>query len=217
MTITEPARAGLAWDDEDHETLVRLAKDRADLATMAAAVQRGESATWQRLRLLLPIEHRKCPRDRILPALYDAVLQSDYDWRRVVLQSPPPPPVTRIVRSGLAGLDDDDLVQVTQAVALLDSPPTAALLANLAGLIGQRGLREHFAAVHSDFLHRRGLTGRTRRDLHHAAAAWLDSLIDQPGPSGWDGYPDDYHVSSRYDGLFGDGEVFPFRSRGPGE
>lgn len=85
MTVTEPARAGLAWDDEDHETLVRLAKERADLSAMAAAVQRGESATWQRLRLLLPVEHRKCPRDRIVPALHEAVQQPNYDWRTVIL------------------------------------------------------------------------------------------------------------------------------------
>lgn len=88
MTITEPARAGRAWEDEDYETLVKLAKVQADLSAIAAAVQRGESATWQRLRLLLPVEHRNCPRDRIVPALHDAVQQPDYDWRAVILQTP---------------------------------------------------------------------------------------------------------------------------------
>ena len=46
-----------------------------------------------------------------------ATTDPNYDWRQVVLQTPPEPPVTRIVRTGLSGLDTADLIRTAYALA----------------------------------------------------------------------------------------------------
>lgn len=202
MTITEPARAGLPWDDDDHETLVRFAKERADLATIARAVQRGESATWQRLRLLLPVEHRKCPRDRIVPALHDAVQQPGYDWRAVILQTPPPPPVHEIVRTGLDGLADDDLAQLAHVVALCRESEVDDLKIRLARRVDARGLRHLFVRLHVEHLVLRGMTGRAQQELWPAAREWFDSLLAEKGERLWfEPYDDFVHLHDSLDGY----------------
>lgn len=200
MTVTEPTRAGLAWEDEDHETLVQLAKERADLSAMAVAVQRGESATWQRLRLLLPVEHRKCPRDRIVPALHEAVQQPDYDWRKVILQTPSSPPVQEVLRTGLDGLEDDDLVRLTQIVAVWRESDASDLRTRLARCVDERGLRYAFVRRHVEHVYRGGMAGRTRDDLVPAVRQWFDSLLDRDDRPTLFGYDDGpiYNYGNQY-------------------
>lgn len=111
------ARSGTMWTETDYELALDQIKAGAGLEHLAEVLQRKPNAVADKLRRLLPVEQRKCPPDRTVPALALAIADAEYDWRRVVLQTPPEPPVTRIVRSGLSGLDANDLVSAVYALA----------------------------------------------------------------------------------------------------
>lgn len=117
MELAAPARSGSMWTEADYELALERVRAGASVDQLAEALQRKPEAVANKLRRLLPLEQRKCPPDRTVPALAMATADPNYDWRQVVLQTPPEPPVNRIVCSGLSGLDTADLIRITYALA----------------------------------------------------------------------------------------------------
>lgn len=114
-----PGRQGQPWTDEDYEHLITLVREGHGIFAMAEALGRSEGAVANRLRALLPPDQRSCLGDRVLPTLRTRVQeQPDYPWAEIMVQFPPPPPVvTQVVRrDGIAGLEDDDLLELVWAL-----------------------------------------------------------------------------------------------------
>lgn len=67
---------------------------------------------------MLPVTQRGCYPELVLPALREALSDPEYDWQAEMLLFPPPAPIIRneIIRSGLDGLTDADLVIVAHAL-----------------------------------------------------------------------------------------------------
>lgn len=124
-----PARSGELWTEDDYETLARLCLDGADLAAVAEALERRDTAVLDRARRMLPLDERGLPADRALVQLR-AHLREDagYDWASALTQSPPPRPVEHRVYteqlSGVRGLEDEELLDVAELV--VGSVPTHA-------------------------------------------------------------------------------------------
>ncbi|MDR7381445.1 hypothetical protein [Promicromonospora iranensis] len=132
----ERTRSGHPWTDEETTEMVALARGGADADAIAAQVRRGVASVLNRLRRMLPLEHRSCPSDMIVSALRDHLRDPGYDWRANMLLTPAPRPVVRppdIVRTGVTGLVDDDLVGITHSVLLDDRAVTAELRGRLVG------------------------------------------------------------------------------------
>lgn len=149
------SRTGMTWTEEENERLVALVRAGQDLDAVADGVQRSSTSVVARLRRMLPLEHRSCPSDRVVIALRGHLRDPGYDWQATMLLTPPPRPVVRspeIVRTGLAGLPDDDLVGVAHSVLLDDRSATAALRARLIEEVGKRGLTRRVTRAHETYL-----------------------------------------------------------------
>ncbi|NNG18379.1 hypothetical protein HJ590_02100 [Naumannella sp. ID2617S] len=186
---SRPRNHGQPYTDEDHEQLVKLAREGRDADAIAEALGRTRPVVLQRMRRLLPLDHRGCPTDRILSALRAAIAEPDYDWRTTVLLTPPPPPpapVQEVLRTGLAGLDPDQLVRVTHAVAVSATPGSQDLLDELAREVARQHLEHRLVA-----LHQRHLRRTNRGDLatdRDTAEAWAAELLrggDEPPAYAW--------------------------------
>lgn len=168
-------RNGQPWTEEEHLRLLGRVRQGADMADLAEAVHRKQVAVTRRLRLMLPLEHRGCPADQVLDAARRALASEDYDWRTALLLSPPPRPVVnppRIVRSGIAGLEDEDLV--TTAFALLRTPGLRCgrLLGEVgAEVVRRRGTFRQLVDIVEDHLCLMGVGGA--ENLDRAAVAWI--------------------------------------------
>lgn len=130
-----PSRSGKLWETSDYEAMVAAIRDgAADEAAIAERIGRSESTVGDRLRRLLPLPQRGCLPDRVLPALQDALADPDYDWAHEMLLSPPPTPIVRqeVIRSGLAGLNDDQVVTIAYALMASAGAEEAELLDDLA-------------------------------------------------------------------------------------
>ncbi len=153
--IDGPDRTGRPWTDEETARIVAWLRDGADEHTVVARARRSGASVVSRMRRMLPLEHRSCPTDMVVAALRGHLRDPDYDWRATMLLTPPPRPVVRppdIVRTGVAGLTDADLVVVTHSVLLDDRAATADLRERLIGEVKERGLRREVLDSHETYL-----------------------------------------------------------------
>jgi len=116
-----PARSGEPWTEDDYVTLVRLCTEGADLATVAEALERRDTAVLNRTRRMLPLDERGLPADRALTQLRLHLEQEPgYDWAARLTESPPPRPVQHttytVQRNGIPGLQDEELLDVAELV-----------------------------------------------------------------------------------------------------
>ncbi|MFJ3403871.1 hypothetical protein [Promicromonospora sp. NPDC090134] len=150
-----PDRTGRPWTDEETARIVALVRDGADEHTVTLRARRSTTSVVHRMRRMLPLEHRSCPADMVVPALRGHLRDPDYDWRATMLLTPPPRPVVRspdIVRTGVAGLTDGDLVGITHSVLLDDRAATADLRERLVGEVRDRGLGRQVVDSHETYL-----------------------------------------------------------------
>lgn len=169
-----PARNGQSYTDDDHETMVAMAREGAPIDKIARKLQRQPAALLVRMRKLLPPAQRHCPTDRVLPALKAAAERPDYDWRAVVLESPPPPPVQKVIRAGIDGLETEQLVLIAHAVGVLREPGTEELVQELAKALRERG-RTH-SLVDSHLSHLRRTDRGSLANDRDVAQAWVAEL-----------------------------------------
>jgi hypothetical protein len=184
-----PARSGHPWTDEETTQMVALVRGGADADAVAAQVRRGVTSVMNRLRRMLPLEHRSCPSDMVVSALRDHLGDPGYDWRATMLLTPPPRPVVRppeIVRSGVPGLVDDDLVEIAHSVLLDDRATTAALRERLVEEVRQRGLASDVVGSHERYL--TGLREpAAMRDLDEWLHRWSKAVGLGVGRYAWSG------------------------------
>ena len=154
-TFSAPARAGRPWTDDETERLVALVREGAEIDSLAKRAERGSTSVLNRLRRMLPLEHRSCPQDMVVSALRDHLREPGYDWRATMLLTPPPRPVVRppeVVRTGVAGLPDTDLVGVAHSVLLDDRASVAGLRERLVEEVKERGLVAAVLDTHEAYL-----------------------------------------------------------------
>ena len=150
-----PTRSGRPWTDEETAKIVDWVRGGADFGAITTRSGRGSTSVLNRMRRMLPLEHRSCPPDMVVATLRDHLRDQDYDWRATMLLTPPPRPIVRspeIVRTGVAGLTDGDLVRVTHSVLLDDRAATADLRERLVGEVRTRGLSRQVADSHETYL-----------------------------------------------------------------
>lgn len=153
--IVGPDRTGRPWTDEETARIVAWVRDGADEHTVTLRARRSTTSVVSRMRRMLPPEHRSCPADLVVPALRGHLRDPDYDWRATMLLAPPPRPVVRppdIVRTGVAGLTDADLVGITHSVLLDDRASTADLRERLVGEVRERALARDVVDAHETYL-----------------------------------------------------------------
>ncbi|MFI2363314.1 hypothetical protein [Promicromonospora sp. NPDC019610] len=173
-----PDRTGRPWTDEETARIVRWVRDGADEHTVIARSRRSGPSVVSRMRRMLPLEHRSCPTDMVVAALRGHLRDPDYDWRATMLLTPPPRPIIRspdIVRTGVAGLTDADLVGIAHSVLLDDRAATADLRERLVGEVRERGLGRDVVTSHESYL----ATLREPvgiRDLDEWVHRWSDAV-----------------------------------------
>jgi hypothetical protein len=151
----EPARSGRPWTDEETAKIVEMVREGAAADAITTRSGRGTTSVLSRMRRMLPLEHRSCPPDMVVATLRDHLRDPGYDWRATMLLTPPPRPIVRspeIVRTGVAGLTDGDLVGIAHSVLLDDRAATAGLRERLVGEIRARGLSRDVAGSHETYL-----------------------------------------------------------------
>lgn len=184
-----PARSGEPWTDEDYERLVALIRDGADHDDIATGLQRPVPTVGTRTRRLLPVEERRCPPDRVLPAARRHLSDPEYDWRRVMLLSEPPRPSAPlpppVVRGGVPGLDDDDLVTTAYGLLCAFRESSRPVVREVAQEVDRRGLEQDLIGRRADhLLHRMGETVTSYAEAHDLARRWV---LDAPA---WKPYDD---------------------------
>ncbi len=129
----KPKRSGKLWEDLDYELLVEGIREGLDVPALAERVGRVENSVWQRLRVLVPLPQRSCLADQLLPVLRTALADPEYDWQAEMRLTPPPAPIIRkeIVRTGLAGLTDEDAVAIAYALLASGGDHEAGVLSRL--------------------------------------------------------------------------------------
>lgn len=146
------SRHGQTWQASDYELLVRAVRDGLDVDVIADRVGRSANSIAQRLRRLLPLPQRDCLPELVLPTLRAALADESYDWAAEMLLSPPPTPIIRneITRTGIAGLDDDQLIRVGYALIASAGYPEADLLAAVTGELEKRDLLTKLVALRAE-------------------------------------------------------------------
>lgn len=137
-------RHGKAWEPSDYELLVQGVREGLDEAALAEHIGRAQSVLPQRLRRMLPVTQRGCYPELVLPALREALSDPEYDWQAEMLLSPPPAPIIRneIIRSGVDGLTDADLVIVAHALMAAGGRREEELLDQVTERLNGDGLME---------------------------------------------------------------------------
>ncbi|MGO1543910.1 MAG: hypothetical protein ACTHXA_06165 [Gulosibacter sp.] len=121
MTNNEGAsRSGLPWEDRDYRAIIAAIGEGAnDIDEVARYTGRTTSSIMSKWRRLLPIEQRTAPRDRVIPLLRGHLEDPNYDWQLATITDPPPPPIVRPpAKTGLPGLELEDLEDIGFAVGL---------------------------------------------------------------------------------------------------
>lgn len=147
---TEPAnRSGLTWQPSDYESLVDGIREGLDLPALASRLGRSSNGVSTRLRRLLPLAQRDCLFDQVLPALRLALADPGYDWRAEMLLSPPPAPIIHqeVIRTGLDGLSDDQVVTVAYALLASGGREEGELLDQLHERLESDGLTERLIGM----------------------------------------------------------------------
>lgn len=179
-----PARSGQPWADDDYEKMVDAVKEGEQLGAIAAALQRPNSTILSRLRRLLPVQERRCLGDRVLTAARAHLQDPAYDWKQTMLLSEeprtvqPPPP---IVRHGVEGLTDADLVTVAYSMLCAHRGSETRLLREVSDEVEGRGVVHHLVRRRVDhLLHGNDGAGimLLRSDVERTAWEWVN---DAPG------------------------------------
>lgn len=176
-----PWRSGTPWTEDDLVLLVAQVRRGADEATTARCLARVERAVVQRLRRMLPLEHRGCPADQVFVAARKALQDPEYDWREALLLSVPPPPVVNppaMVSTGIEGLDDDQLATVAYALLCSQGPRVRRMLEAVSGEVARRRVCADVLSLAVRHVQRRAAG---YGDAARAAAAWIESA------DGWTG------------------------------
>lgn len=175
IELPTPARSGTLWTEEDYELAIHQVKAGAGIDQLAEALQRKPEAVANKLRRLLPPQQRKCPTDRTVHALKTALDDPDYDWRKVVLESLPAAPVTKIVRTGLPGLEAADLVATTYALATTRTRGPDELLDRALEEVSDRRMDYALMQTRATALLQQD-SPVTRHEAMECARDWLESL-----------------------------------------
>ena len=181
-----PSRSGQPWTEECHAELADLVTAGLALPDVADAAGRQPAAVLTRLRRMLPVDERGCPEFLVLPRLRE-LLEDGHDWRRAMLQDSPKPPVVRppaVHRAGVAGLEDDDLVEVADALVrtqardddLLERVRQQLVERRLSGRLVQRRVRELVRATPT-FHH--------EEEFQMAAEQWVTNGLGGPLGPAW--------------------------------
>ena len=136
------SRHGQAWEASDYALLAQGVRERLDVPQLAKRIGRNESTVPQRLRRLLPVAKRACPLELVLDAVRTALADPDYDWQAEMLLSPPPAPIihNEIVHTGIAGLDDEQLVIIGYALMAASPELNSDLLSVVFRQLDERDL-----------------------------------------------------------------------------
>lgn len=211
-TTVPPARNGQPYTDEELERMVAMTRDGRTAEDLAAATERRTTGIVQRLRRMLPLEYRSCPPDRVVPALREVLADSTYDWRRAMLLSPPPRPVIKpadVVRSGVAGLDDRELVTIAYLLIASGRPRDVELLRIVGREVRRRWLIPELVELRTRRIIHEGICIPRELSLREAAELWVFQS---------DGWAAGQHVPLKPDEEMSDCEpavgndVYPVRS-----
>lgn len=177
LPTTRLSRAGELWEDHDYEGLIAGVRGRQPVDSIAHDLGRSVNAVRARLRYLLPVEVRACPADRVYAAAEQAFADEAYDWRKTILESPPPAPVVRpapIERRGFAGLDAEELGIVAFALAQVGGSDCADALSRVCEALEEQPLSLDIAVGHAGrWLRRRGHLLDCPYDVDLAGYNWL--------------------------------------------
>lgn len=144
-TTPKPApgsRHGQAWDASDYELLVQGVREGLNVPQLAERIGRHESTVLPRVRRLLPVTQRGCLTDVVLVAARRVLADPEFDWQAEMLLSPPPAPIIRneVVRTGIAGLDDEHLVIIGYALMATSPELHSDVLAAVSRELDERDL-----------------------------------------------------------------------------
>lgn len=170
------ARSGTSYTDEELEQLVAMTRDGRAAEEMAATVERSTAGLIQRLRRMLPLEYRRCPPDRVIQALREVLADDSYDWRRAMLLSDPPRPVVKqpdVVRTGIAGLGDRDLVTFAYLLIASGRPRETALLPAVSRELHRRWLFPMLVKLREHRIIREAVCVPGQLSLRDVAEQWV--------------------------------------------
>ena len=180
-----PGRTGLTWTEEHLGELATLAAAGHDLDGIADEAGRSRQAVLARLRRMLPVDERGCPEALVLPRLRE-LLQDGHDWRRTMLTDTPPRPVHRppaVHRAGVAGLEDDDLVELADALVRTQARDVD-LLERVRQQVVDRRLGDRLVRRRVRELVRATPTYHHEEEFRMAAEQWVTNGLGGPvGPS----------------------------------
>lgn len=138
-----PPNNGKPWTDEQHELLVERVRSGDDLTELAHALGRTPGSVTMRMKRLLPPDNRDHPSDLVLTVLRELLADPDADWRANLLRSTTPRPVITpppVIHTGVAGLQDDDLLPVAYALLTHGGANPGELLQRTLREVSHRGL-----------------------------------------------------------------------------
>lgn len=186
-----PSRSGQPWTEECLAELVTLLLEGHDVRAIALRAGRTHSTVLTRLRRMLPPDERGCPEPLVLPRLRELLATADYDWRRTMLKDAPPRPVHRppaVHHAGVAGLVDDDLVEVADAL-IRTNVREADLLERVRQEVVERRLGDRLVSRRVRDLVRSTPTYHHEEEFRMAAEQWVTNGLDGPiGPRAWRAY-----------------------------
>ncbi len=190
--------SGQPWTDADYEEILAAARDGVtDIEELARRLGRSPHPTLQKAKRLLPVAERAAPLDRVMRLLRAHLEEPDYDWQRTTLEEPPPRPViSPPVYTGLRGLERDDLVRVTYALALAGGAGGEDLLPRASQELQRRGLVAELIDLRADRVVRQ--TEATWDQVVVEAVRWVDRVVPGavshawPYPEYQDPTPQDY-------------------------
>jgi len=188
-----PPRAGQPWTDEHLCELVALTAAGHDFNQLTVEAGRSRQAVLTKLRRMLPVDERGCPEPLLLPRLRE-LLGQGHDWRHTMLKDNPPRPVHQppaVHRAGVAGLADDDLVEVADAI-IRTNLRQADLVERVRQEVVDRRLGDRLVARRVRDLVRSTPTYHHEEEFRMAAEQWVSNGLDGPvgpvGPHAWRAY-----------------------------
>jgi hypothetical protein len=177
-----PARWGQQWTEDCFAELVQLVAAGLTLQDVADAAGRTPSTVLSRLRRMLPVDERGCPEPLVVPRLRELLEDEDHDWRRAMLKDTPKPPVVRppaVHREGIPGLEDDDLVEIADALVRTQARD-AGLLERVRQQLLERRLGNRLVVRRVRELVRATPTFHHEEEFDMAAEQWVTNGLGGP-------------------------------------
>ena len=192
-----PANHGVPWTDDQHELLIERIKAGDDLEAIADAIGRKPHAALSRMRRLLPPDNREHPSDLVLAVVREYLSDPNADWRTNLLTANPPRPIITpapIVRTGLGGIPNDDLVTIVHAMIAVHGQTPPELLRQLIDELEDRHLVRRLITERVRELRYVHNCTLSEDQLHDAARRWVDAATASDALPGhhskhwWDSY-----------------------------